>query len=83
MDARLPGHALGVPGSLLGLLPLVFAAWGVSELSASRLNDRVDDLGIACALLPALPLLAPRLPGWTSREHARSTKARGRAPCGA
>ena len=58
-------------GSLLGLSPFVFAAWGLSELSASRLNDRVHDLGIACALLPALPLLVAAF-AWLDLARARA-----------
>ena len=71
-------------GSLLGLGRSPWRPGGSLELSAARLNDRVHDLGIACALLPALPLAARgALPGSTWREPARSTKAPGRAPSAA
>jgi len=43
-------------GIALALAPFGLAAWGISRLSAARLNDRVHDLGILCALLPALPI---------------------------
>jgi hypothetical protein len=58
-------------GVLLGLAPFALAAWGLSRLSAARLNDRVHGLAIACALLPVLPVLIAAC-AWFDLARARA-----------
>ncbi|MFT3922539.1 MAG: hypothetical protein QM778_08395 [Myxococcales bacterium] len=60
-----------VIGVALSLVPFGVAAWGISQLSASQLNDRVHDLGIACALAPGLPVLLAGL-AWLDLARARA-----------